>query len=854
MSVSNYRILVFLLISLLFNTLSFAQQLPELPEDKTIVSGTLPNRTKYYIVANPVSKNMADFALVQKSGKMSCKDKSELENCDVLKQQNPRNGIIPLRFFADNDILPSDRGFIEDRDDAVIFRFNEVMPVSDEALLDSALLVLMTVQQEWELADTSDCAEKDYAIVISGDINPNTLSQKLKMLSYIVPSIPAAEKKKYEWKPEESSFMSYKSDDRIASISISWKLPRTPEDKGETILPIIHDCLIAELGVVAVERMKTSLQEASIPCADISWKHISSFMTTEDEKMQITLKVADGYAVPAVQVAAKSLSSILNSGILSIEYSHARKSYIRSLGRVSKYITNQDNINRCISAFLNGTSPISPRERLKYHQSKSVQDSVGTVLLRRVARASMTIDKNCTVEFTSSSEVTSDSLKNIFIQSWNSSEPATLPFISAVSDTLTCVEQQAKTRVKSIRKEPVSGGSVWTFANDMKVVYRRMQTEGRIYWSLGLEGGYGSIPELAPGEGAFIGDMLKLSKVSGMKWDDFIVFLESKGVELRASVGLTKTILSGTATNESLPLLFRALAAIANEREVDEEAFNMYLRNEWHRLELVRRGTGNAAVIVDSLMCPGYKYSKVKKKGVLNAGLQKKAETFFESRFSMMNDGVLVLIGDKEESLVRKEIRKYMSYFRTREGFYPRPTISFHPTGGAMTHTEEGESDRIYIAMSVQMPLNRENVIVSEAAAEIMRRELISAISGTGASARLLYDLKITPHERFNVLVILDDASEGTLKAAREVFSEKAINAISNSEVDNYKPWLKNKKALQMEDPVYWTTAVMLRYLEGKDFTTGYAAEIDNITGEKVRSLLTSLINSSKVEYIIKKK
>ena len=47
---------------------------------------------------------------------------------------------------------------------------------------------------------------------------------------------------------------------------------------------------------------------------------------------------------------------------------------------------------------------------------------------------------------------------------------------------------------------------------------------------------------------------------------------------------------------------------------------------------------------------------------------------------------------------------------------------------------------------------------------------------------------------------------------------------------------------------------MLLRYLEGKDLTSGFDNEIDNLTAENVKSLLTSLSDASKVEYIIRKK
>ena len=56
-----------------------------------------------------------------------------------------------------------------------------------------------------------------------------------------------------------------------------------------------------------------------------------------------------------------------------------------------------------------------------------------------------------------------------------------------------------------------------------------------------------------------------------------------------------------------------------------------------------------------------------------------------------------------------------------------------------------------------------------------------------------------------------------------------------------------------MKSPQYWLNAISMRQIEGKDFTTDYKARVDAVTADKVKQILTSLNNASKVEYIIRK-
>ena len=57
-----------------------------------------------------------------------------------------------------------------------------------------------------------------------------------------------------------------------------------------------------------------------------------------------------------------------------------------------------------------------------------------------------------------------------------------------------------------------------------------------------------------------------------------------------------------------------------------------------------------------------------------------------------------------------------------------------------------------------------------------------------------------------------------------------------------------------MKSPLYWTNAMTLRHLDGKDLTTGYASRIDAVKASDVQAVLELLESGSKVEYVIKGK
>ena len=92
------------------------------------------------------------------------------------------------------------------------------------------------------------------------------------------------------------------------------------------------------------------------------------------------------------------------------------------------------------------------------------------------------------------------------------------------------------------------------------------------------------------------------------------------------------------------------------------------------------------------------------------------------------------------------------------------------------------------------------------------------------------------------------------LTVVREALEDPLSLEISDAELSSYKEMLKKYIAERKKDPEYWLEAVSMRYVEGKDFTTGCDARIDAVTVDKVKGLLASLVNGSRVEYIISRK
>ena len=134
---------------------------------------------------------MADFALVQKDADMA---ESVLKDLPVL-------GVSPLKFFSDNGAVPHNGRFLQRENDAALFRFAEVMLSAKPSMLDSTLLVLMGMVD----ASKDVCAPSRNAVIVSGDVNPESVVEKLKMLSYMTPVRTARNEDAYTWEESETT-------------------------------------------------------------------------------------------------------------------------------------------------------------------------------------------------------------------------------------------------------------------------------------------------------------------------------------------------------------------------------------------------------------------------------------------------------------------------------------------------------------------------------------------------------------------------------------------------------------------------------------------------------------------------
>jgi len=855
---------------LMASVVLMAQELPRLPDDPAVTRGKLPNGTTYFIVENPIIKGTADFALVQRTGTETSDEPGDPVTIarDALAGKSFIRTGRPQSFFLDHGVVPGERGYVNVFENATVFRFEDMIISGQTDLMDSTLLILAEIIDRVTVCEDPYLrkwyAPSDQAVIISGDVNASEVEERLKYISYMTPRFPSAPRKEYKWEGHDDAVLicGEDSEDGLAMIKATWISPRTPEEFMNTVQPVVYEMYVTELGIIARHRIEEELRKRNIPYADVQFRQTGSVDSLGDESFMVSVRLASEDAEKAVAVIGETMAALDSGNALYSELQDAKSVYMRN-ARSSGLndVQNSEYIDRCIAAFLYNASITSDKDRLGFYLSRDMHPDTELRLFNGIASALLDRKENLTLSCMSDGFLDNDQerLRDVFNESWEkgtmyeAGEPA-------VTDTISLLCPVEKMKLKSSRRDHMSGGQIWTFANGFKVIHKHIPSDGTIYYSLSLNGGYGSIGDLSKGEGAFMSDYLGLCRIGGLPGRTFMKVLENEGVVMNSKVNLSNTIISGEAPEDKLEFLIHALLTVTGSREHDPDAFDFYLRSENLRLEA---GRDDRIAVIDSLMCPDYIYSPCKSVGVLTDSFAQKADRFYEECFSKVNDGVLVLVGDYDEFQLKKMLLSYSGLFRTKDKAFARPSVRYQPVSGWSTYTVAGNENSVDIVMTALMPLTAENHMAAAVASMVLKHRLAGVLSNDGIHMRFSYDCRIYPQERFNVMISLKEAPiDGFASDARHRSPIEAVDDIrdvlsgidsihlSDIELNAYKNRVKALMDAQMDTPEYWLKAISKRYLDGKDFTTSYEEKIDAVSADKVKELLSLLCSGSGIEYI----
>ena len=832
----KYLLLAILPVLALSITVPAAAQLPPLPVDSRIQKGSLPCGVTYYMVTNTQEKGYADVLVVQRDEPLSAAKRDGLNSA----------------FLGRMGIAPAPEGYVSDVDGSTVYRLNNV-PFYIPEVLDSTLLFTFARVAE---------SRAQQAVIISGDIDVPELKKKLDIFSMLVPRmlVQEAHRPDYVWEPSPAPVVTARPDGE-SEVSVTYTSSRIPFVLMNTAQAIVTNLFGAEFQLLVRHRLERCFRDAGLAYGEIGFRSLRSSDYGGDESTTVYVRVKQEDQDPAMRILAETLGEMDSFGVALDEFTEAKQVLYPRLRRwAAEAPSAKEDVNRCMANFLYGAQLAPNAEYLHYFSRKNVPDSLERRLFNRFSSAMLSQLSNLTLDFSGAPD-SLDRDDALFYYNlaylYGSVALSGKDFAWHGADTTALEQKCPKIRLKSEKTEAVTGGTLWTFSNGMRVIFKRVKGSGTFSYSLQLSGGLAQIPGLQEGEGGYIGSLLPLYDVAGVPAQAFRDVLAANGISMETNVSLGSMDVSGSAPSNRLCLLLKVFLAMANQRELKDEEFLT-----WYN----RQG-----ILADDItgelfrkLNPGYAYSPYKQKSALSQDIRQKADQFFEDRFQRVNDGVLILSGDLSEEGVKKLLQRYLGGFRTLRGSVVRRPVEMRTLSGVSTYTGPGGSSGFHVLMDAEYSMTSEHFYTAQVAVEALRAALATHLAGYGYTPEVKLLYCVQPQERFQVLISCYPVPrEGLPADVTEVSAERALSAVrvaveaavkepvAPASLNDWKQKTEARVKDYLATPDGFVATLLARYSLNKDITSRYQEAIGSCSQAGVQDFLEALSAGGRIEYMV---
>lgn len=852
---------IYVTLSLVLVSISVpAQELPALKAAPELQTGSFPNGIKYYLVTNKAAKGYADYSLVQKVSPATSVSRAALTSLPHFTDQKPYD------FLASKGVGYTSRGYVYSQGDATVYRFADV-PTSDVAASDSTLMMIF---------DLCTVSPYEQAVVISGDIDVSAVKGKMSIFSMMVPSREAAPAKPaYEWTPSSDVRFTHviNSNDNLASLTVRYASPRTPAAMLGTVQVLVAERMFAELGTILDRRLTAAFASEGIALGKVVTCYEGSENGAGDEAFNVTVYVGRDDILRAASVLGTVVANLDKAGVSPNELLDARTSYVSAARKPAPYRTNEEFSDLCISSYLFGTAVRTTTAEKDFFLKRDlpVETDAGlfnkflSVLFDSYENLSFTVD-------TPDAQVSRDRVLDAYMLPWSRNGEASkmLAYVPHAADTLKLAEPGEKVKMKAEAADPVTGGTMWTFSNGIKVVYKKTDAApGQFGFSFLVRGGYGSILDLEMGEGAFASDVLYHYDVAGMTCQDFNMMLKANGIDLRRTIGISDLRLEGSAPSDMLQLVVKSIVSFANYRRFNQESYDRYLKSEPLRIEMALSDVSGLMADVDAVMRPDYRFTQYKYARNLKKSLPDKVNPYLNARFHNMNDGVIMIVGDVPADQVLKVFTKYAGSLGTGKSIAIRPQSqyvlksSISSLGRKAIHEDMLSAT---MSMSAMVPVTAERFFAFKLAQVLLKERLAAGLKDAGLWAEISDGVELSPAERFSLTVTARPLGESSLpegvspasaseamRVLRESLSASLSSPVSAEALKVAKSLLAKQLEYDMAQPENVIDAAAVRYSDGKDLYSKYKEIVNALSAAAVQDIMASLDAGCKVEYVMDK-
>ena len=838
----RWKKIFFVVAVLCISIMMPARELPSLPKDKRIRTGTLENGIQYYLTASSAKKGFADILLVRKGEIPTEATRAQLRSLDGFA------GTSPESFLTRNGIGAPREGYFEDRDGSTVFRFPDV-PVYNRQVTDSTLLMTFA------LVAASPAPQ---AIIIAGDISQDDMLRRMGLFAMTVPYLHrVAVEDEYVWEPYLSPSFSLQKLENTdeALISVSYFAPRTPRHYLPTAQTLVMDIFAEEFEVVVKDRLQQRLQEGSVPFSTVDVDYLPSSETSGNVKYTISVGTDKDHIEAAMETVSRTVASLASFGVIREDFEDVRARMTPPMRRYARSIpSNGEYAHRCLCNYLYGASLAARDEQYQMFSRRLPSDTTGVAFFNRMSASFLNPSSNADIRY----EAPLDSLDDLdvfFRYRLNYLKGSMMEPDRAYrgdrNDALSLVAKAPKVKIKTEGVEPLTGATVWTFSNGFRVFYSQVKDAPVLSYSFVFPAGYASADGLAAGEGGFFSDLLSIYNVGGISGDDLRSMLSIHGIEWTPRVGMASTTVSGTVPQEQVPLLLRAVVSLLEEGNGNPERFAVYAGHERLRLCSRRLSPYRTDARLYGNLHPGYAFTPYKDAEVLTPGLEQKAGKFFrEKLFPSAAGGFLTLSGNMDPVQLKKVLTAWIGGLGKKAEVPARKSIRLPVFDGRVRLDGPEVPGQVRMMAECPFPITGKTWYMQDAVGEAVRRLAVTAAGTRARNLRTLCRFETYPQERLMLRITFDLVEGSAREVADDILRVLSVkNAVSKTDAEAYRAMVLSAAEASFQTPEGLNALVKERYGNNKDLKTRYKENINAITREDLSGAVSALFAGGWAEY-----
>ncbi len=878
----NRRDLLFLILTgmvlLLKPFSSMAQQLPSLPVSPQITVGTLDNGIHYYLVNNAVAKGTVSMALVQRTGKDDETDliegQSVVYSRGALSELPRFSATTPFEFMNRKALFPSNDGYVSVKENATIYRFDDVVSSSNQEALDSTLLMMFDIIS-WTTSLSDRYSTSSQAIIISGVVDQNALLNKMNMLALLVPRKGGQkENEEYVWKNREKKAFYLMSAVKKghASVELQYSSPRISWDDMNTVQSLTSGKLANEMNILIQNRLRYEMSKAKVPCSVVKSTYVSSALTGGGEKIGILISTEDEYMAQAMEILGMVLGNLDAHGTDVDEYHDVQNEFKIGLREVYDDVVrlNSNYVDCCIASFLYNAPLSSSQYNYDFFYKRVLDPKVELSLFNNYMKSILHPDRNLRIICATNLENEKGlALEKIFEDAWKKGSAQKAFRVSFNENANDLKKTYFKAKIKAESAEPMTGGKMWTFSNGMRVIYKNSGREGHFHYEMLVKTGFSQAVNMKNVEKPYLSDVIGMNYISGMTGDAFQKMLHANGIQMETEVSISDMTIKGTAPDNELPLVLKSLLAIGYDRSPDYRSLEYYNRCSNLALDQFEDTEIGRMAVLDSMLSPSMNCSSYKRPLKLSSDFLDRANRFFDTVFSKTGDGVLILVGKFDEETLKKTLCRYIGGFKSSNSSAAyRARKQEAGISGRVIQFGTGKAPSLDLMFETPINYTAENYMTIKVAAMAMRDAISKEAATMGWSVSVVGNFIMFPEEKFRFSVQMKPSDSAGLPASmvQEENVEKvlvringAIDEIAQKGMDlnlfpMYQILLGNMLDEDMTETGHIQDFLIMRYSYGKDLMTKYKEKIKAVSVDKVNSFLSDMAAGAVAEYGVKVK